>query len=823
MKKYIYPLALAATMITASACSDDEVVNETPVIPEDQKEMISFSLSDGAANTRAGFLGSATSLAMHIVSEDRTSTAQSPVTPKYTNTVASAAVQALETDYSVVTFGDAYKRYWDDAHGRKSLLSVYAVAVPNGGISIKNNGKTLEQLLAISGQSTTAPWVSAATPSNTIEWQVTTTEQKKDASSVTTPTENIDKEDLVYANNIQANTTLGKNGVYRWSYTDDKYVPDMTGSETTHKNGQMVFYQNAMTDATAAIATITDAPGHFDKGHLMFNHALSRISIKMIAGEGFAKVETGSFVLSSDGVQFLNMNVKGNLNLQTGVWTLDSSSPTGTIVTKPAFKTTKDNGTVTSMYYETVAQMLPDYVFNSTGTDANKNVLKFSIDNNTYFITQSMIHKALKDNASNNGLDASAISYKMNQGKNYVFTITINKKQIEAITATLKAWDDVNAEFAQDNTHITVATLSTVGAEHNDFNLFRFEETLDKIYTDDSYTANTYSGDYKANGVATLVEMKDESDNSYSPKKWSATDWYYKDNMTAYHLRTLNKLAADEPANDSDDDAENVSNTLGTPAKSFFTMKNGTQEAKDYHWGAPMNTNADLKYDLSYGYKNSIHKGFVAPANGVTNPINITELHMMSNINVVLKTTPVSQGNHINLRTGSGTSPDPYVYASVKLTKLSSSATVDMGIGLVTPSTTITNEETMTRPVPASYFVQTTGTTPTEDITTTQKFTWAVVPQILKRDESNIVGITITTPDNNEYYIIEDLSKIKPSSVGSQAGQMHNTTTAIDRWYPNHSYTYTLTLTKKGIEAITCTLAEWVTVEGANTNIDLEN
>lgn len=889
MKKYIYPLAVVAALTAATSCNDDDVREIIENKPDSEKEMISFSLSDEASSTRAGFLKAETSLAMHIVSQDRRSTNSNPINPRYTNTVAAAAVQDNGKDYSVVSFTSANKRYWDDAYGRNALLSVYAVAIPNGGSSIKNNNKTLEELLTISGASTAAPWVTAATPTNTIDWQVTSgisNVQEKDASTVTSPTKNIDQEDLTYANNIQNG---GTNGIYRWDYTKGKHQPDDTGSETEHKNGRMLFYQKDMTSGEEATATITSDPGHFDKGHLMFNHALSRISVTLKSGQGFAKAATGSFRMKGDGIQFLNMKVKGTLDIPTGVWTAASSGAQATIVTKPSLDITyvdpdDPSQGVSALSYATVAQMLPDYVFED---GSNTNVMQFTIDNNTYYITQDMIYDALAGDDNNkiaaNGYaaavaasgtqgqsgytPATAAHFKMMQGKNYALTITVDKKQIEAITATLKAWDDVNASFAQDNSHITIFTSST-GSEHNDFKLFRLEEALNQIYTDNSYTADGFSGNYKVNGIATLDEMTNNG-SSYSPKKWEARDWYYKDNKTAYHLRTLNDLAADGTNSNTNDDAENVNNTTATttePAKSYFTMNNGAQSTQDYHWGAPMKASGDmasgqtlLAYNTSTGYTPSIHKGFVAPANGTSNPINITELHMMSNINVILKTTASTSSDHINLRVpvyytlseyntykrgqdntwtdisqsdfdalAENVRIKEYKYATVKITNLYSSATVDMGTGLVTPTGSITASETMTQPT--TYFAPTTTTPPADDITTTQAFTWAVVPQALKvttgtgqSATTRMVGITITTPDNNEYYIIADLSLIKPSSVGSQAGQMHSESSAIERWYPNHSYTYTFTLSKKGIEAITCTLAEWVTVTGTNTNITLEN
>ena len=124
MKKYIIPLALAA--MAFASCNKEEIV-----IPDDQKEMISFSMTDeaGAPATKAGF-NSTTRIVMRMRSKDNATSF------RYTRTVAQANPMASGKQYSDVLFDGSNKRYWDDAHGRKSLLSVYAVAVPNGDNSI---------------------------------------------------------------------------------------------------------------------------------------------------------------------------------------------------------------------------------------------------------------------------------------------------------------------------------------------------------------------------------------------------------------------------------------------------------------------------------------------------------------------------------------------------------------------------------------------------------------------------------------------------------------------------------------------------------------
>lgn len=802
MKKSIYSITLAATALAATAllatsCKDNEVsdLQNNPSIPDSQKEMISFSLSDGTTQTRAGFTGHETSIAMRIQSDEKGGSGV-----KYTRTVATASVDGTGSNvsYSSVTFGDAYKRYWDDAFGRKGLLSVYAVAVPNASSSLKNAGsgteKTLEDLL--SKGSETGVWGSTAT--NTIVWAVTKDAQTKDASTVTTPTSCIDKEDLVYSNNIQADGTLGKDGVYRWDYNEGKHKPDATGEDGKHKNGRMLFFQSNMTDENAATTTASSDPGHFDRGHLIFKHALSRITIKLVAGSGFESPAPFQFAASTN-IKLLGMNVKGTLNIKTGEWT-DKTTDT---IEKMAKTTSEPNAVGTYM-----AQMLPDYAF---GKESSVNVAEFTIDDNVYYITQKMLFEALTYDKDGDGVydqadgDGALVSkkgeseIKMEQGRNYNFTITVTKKQIESITATLAPWVEVTAaDQTMDNSHVQFTFQGPTGGTNCiDFQFYRLKQNLGSINTTDSYTAENYSGDYKTEGAAKIEAMTGVSG------KYQATGWYYDDNKTAYHFRTLNEKAADENGTDDNNKSENIQNTSDSPVKSYFTMRAGAT-TQDYHWGAPMTKDptaaidAAESYNTTDGFKNCLYKGITS----TTSDLKISEIHMMSNIYVTLKTS--TDGNKVDL-----------AEAKVTLTKLSKEATVDMGIGLVTPSTTTEFQELV---APSGYW-KTSGEI-------TNEFSGAAIPQILVRGtgtptDADYVGITITTKDGNEYYVVKELSELTATAVSGGHNVEENQ--KVQRWYPGHKYFYTFTITKKGIENITCVLSDWISVTAGNKDITLED
>lgn len=195
---------------------------------------------------------------------------------------------------------------------------------------------------------------------------------------------------------------------------------------------------------------------------------------------------------------------------------------------------------------------------------------------------------------------------------------------------------------------------------------------------------------------------------------------------------------------------------------------------------------------------------------------------MMSNIEVVLQTP--NDGSKVTLLDGTNGT-------IVKITRLAKNGTVEMGRGLVTPldpvspDTWANTEVTMTSPLTTSadsYF-STSGVT---NKTQTKPYSYAVVPQALSRNfssesDDDYVGIFIQTPDQNQYYVVKKLSEILAESVTDQRDQTKNE--KITRWYPGHKYIYTFTISKKGIENITCTVADWITVTGADTKIDLES
>ncbi len=728
MKKVLlFATALTALFATTSCSNEDNVINND--VDNTGKTRIALSAGDDQAfvKSRAGF-ESTTKIVARIVSDKRDGSES-----KCVKTVLSAASGSQETDgFSNVSYAEGKTRYWDDAHGRFSRLSVYAVAIPN--VSDATDDAKLKEASLKGGDT----WATDNASDNTIAWSVKAAPVYADLAA----------EDLTYSNNIQ-DGNVGGGGVYTWDYDAGKYPETKPSYATKHQKNHMIDGRLYFTQGADCFADITDAPGHFDKGQMEFKHALTRIQINLLKGDGYGSDAT----FNVTDMKVLGQSVSGTFNIKTAAWS-DKSDATAINMAKWATAATRTDTKTNAATYE--AQMLPDYTFANNTTNA----LQITVDGNTYYITNAQLRTALEGKVPTD-------DYATKMGNRYVFDITVAKAKIQNITATIVDWNDVTAANTDiDNSHLTFSFYDNNNA-CDDVKLYKYEQTLDKVYTDDSYTATPVAGSaYTV--VAGFAKVAGQD--------YYTTSEFYKDNKTAYHFRSINTTAA---------------SALATDGKTF-SMTSGDN---DYHWGAPMNkTLTAIPYSSTTGYSSTIAKGIVAADK--ESKINLTEMHMMSQL-VIKLTTPETGGVDLT---------DAEVY----LTKFSATGTVDMSLGKITPTATIT----------------TTSSKFSADGSAENTYVFNVVPQELKRNsgaaDTDYVGITIKTKDNNEYYIIKRLSDIIATSVGTQVTNLQTKDDAITTWYPGHKYIYTFNITKTEIKNITATIVNWNEVVANNTDLDLE-
>ncbi len=705
MKKLFYPLMLA-TAFVATSCTNTEDTNTT--VDPSGKTPISFVGENNTAPiTRAGFTDN-TEVVMHIrsVSKKDDKTLE-------TLTFANAEKPVSGASFSNVAFtqpGDY--RYWDDAHGRDSKLSVFAIAVPNKS-SVKNADKYLKALL--DGNET---WADKGVTED-VKWTV----------SATQTDDILNNEDLVYSNNIQADKTLGIGGV--------------NSSNSTVTNGELQF---RLTDTSANADS--NGPGKFDEGRLNFTHALSRITVNLTKSDGFTENSKFEFTSANGNVSIPGVPTSGTLNLETGTWTQDE--PTTGINSMSVQSSSADK-------HSLMAQMLPGYEIRKAGTSAN--MLSFEIDNNQYFVTQAQMYEALTKASEDDRkkITIGENSIVMEKGINYVFNINVKKTGV-AVTATVVEFDKVTAgDINKDNSHGEL-TFNTTGKSTDDFKLFRLE--------DSSHTSDTkWFGKYSE-----APDLK--KDNGV----WK-TGWFFENDAAYYHFRAVSSNVT-------------VKNSTGTDGD-YFTIESGKESTNDYLWGAPMVVNATISYDKEHG--NGYASAISNAIRSTTSTINLTELHMMSSIHIVLRTTTGKDAVVLEDEANDKK-------CKVNLTNFYEKGKVNMGNGLVT----ITSKDlTSNMPFAAPAF----GTEKVESDTRLKlkkPFTLYVVPQEVKRS-GDAIGLTITTPDGN-VYTVNDLSA--------------STSTLL--WEPNHEYTYTFTLTKTGV-VVTCTVEEWVPVSAGSSDISLAN
>lgn len=793
--------------------------------------------SPAIVQTRAGFTAT-TRILMRMRSKDASTNY------RYTRTIAEAAAEASGKKYSVVTFDGSNKRYWDDAFGRDANISVFALAIPNQSSSSLLPEEKLTGAAAAGNYVNGTPWFTEATENETMSWTVST-----DQSTATT----IPNEDITYSNNIQPNPNTspkpnGYDGVYSYNFSTDAYTPvlaDNISNLTDLGDGVMKFQLKDDLQPTGV--------GKFNKGHLIFNHALTRLTIHIRKGTGV--IPANAFAFNDDGqIQVQNVPVSGTFNIETGKWT--STTP-GTI-TNMASTT---NGGIDANVHNYYAQFVPGYTFvdGVTGT----NVMEFTIDDNTYYVTQDMIYDALYETEANRIADygykveSGVGRFEMQQGKNYDLTITVGKKQVETVTATLVDWVYVTGTMADgDNSYVTLSLLDAItGKNCKHFDLYRLDAGFEQIYTDQNGVTlpelYNWNGNY-TDKATTLTETTEGTSSNVGVWK---TNWYWESNKSFYHFRTIDKEMAIQGTGDATNDYINVYS--GPINDTWATGQNSIAvndlKYNDYHWGAPMKSTATaLTYSLT-GSDNALAYGpYIHSAIGSTHStINMIEQHMMANIHVILHTGKKADGTavpggKITLKDGSNKA------VRVTLTNFVGNGIVELGRGLVNANGTLISSDipvpgltlsapaydydsgkklhslkSITGATDANYY---TTKTSEEDVTVSYNF--RVVPQSLYRgsdaanetDMTKFIGLTLVSPDNNQYYMVKKLYDVTASAVTTNHGKIEQTTgSQITRWFPGYDYTYHIYLNKKDIEAITCTVVDWVTVTGTNKDITLED
>ena len=783
MKTYLKLIMPVLALSALVACSDDtSSASSNNNSTNDGRELIAFSQEGKAmtraALTRSGFTGD-TKVVLRIKAEGATAS-----DVRYTQSVATASAQttaddACNTTYGLVgthshlTYAAGQERYWDDAFGRDSKLTVYAVAVPNKSNIIADN------ILDQTSPTIVSPgWYTAATENTKVDWQV---------SAVQTAATRL-VEDITYSNNIRAGETTNK-GCYRqtWNSTD---------WEKSMELGRMIWQPKT--------TTAGETTGKFDQGHLVFKHALSWLTIVLKEGSGFDNTANTDFIWTSNqtaatqNITLKGFPTSGKLDVSNGTW---SETTTADI--------TQMDEVTASIAAQTTRQ-LEAYVLPGTNLlSTTANVIEFEIDNAKYYVTGTQIANAIRDNVSTFTTTEA--------NKHYVVNLVVSKKGVENVTAAILDWETVNSSDATpDNVYCTFTFEdrgtklgSTEGAK---FDLYRAEKTAT-----DYITGTTANYDWTT-GYSNTYATK-----SYYTGHWKTTDWFWPNNLTYYHFRAAGTGESASGHADITTDATNGD---------YFAITSGTitgSSYRDYVWGAPfknIDSSAKLTYTTATGFDNTgagespTHQ--ISPALGATNSqINMLLFHMTSQIFVNVKTTTGS--DKVTLFDDKGTeSTDDDVITTVEVLNFLPDGKVLMGTGAV--STTGTSRTEAATFANGNYTAQ-YGETPAQ----VNGYSYGIVPQALSWGtgaSAGTIGLRITTPDGNQY-LVKDLSTCTATVITTNLVNPYTVQSGsswqITSWYPHYTYNYTVTLKQAGVANITAAVLSWEEVTGDLGTITLEN
>ena len=582
IKQFVYILSLLVFV----ACSDDATTD----ITMGDKTPIELSVGgmDDGATTRAVItdgtgktlvaMSEGTGIRISMMSEyNMTFTGESwafqgAQATKYCTTWGTA--QTTSDDKAPINFGSNI-RYWDDAHARSSMLSLWGLAVPGKATSEWTWKATSDGTEVVDHM----PWGTTTTPTQ-IYWAVS--DNQSEASMA--------KEDLCFSNNLADHTSTSSDNRLKFNSTTKK----------------------------------------FDTGNMIFYHALTQFTIKIKCGDGFVgngtdfkftnlppiATATNSFALNG-------FYGKGIFDVKAGEFQTSEGSTISSIYLQSTTYQNKNQGD----YYVLSAYVLPGTDLLSTSV---ADAFSFTIDNNNYKISMRDLYDAISARNSGSLTTVLGEGKKLLAGVNYVFTFTVDKTKISGMTAQIQEWENVQADnITPSNARINLK-LEERGTEVTSGVDFYRALDPDNTAITDTYEGYKWSTGYLTDGKATA---------SYSGSQWTISNWYWPNNTAFYHFRAVGDQSSTSPVPTPQTDAtygDYFALTAGESYKDYtwgapFLDDQDNEVAGSFKW----TYSTQHGFDGTASNQHQIYHG-IGPTNSV---IKILMFHMMSDVTIKIKTT----------------------------------------------------------------------------------------------------------------------------------------------------------------------------------------
>ena len=488
------------------------------------------------------------------------------------------------------------------------------------------------------------------------------------------------------------------------------------------------------------------------EARLDFKHVLSKITFNITAGNGF------------NGIFLYEPNITLTRN-KTGESNPEWCYKNGTIDIKNA--TATHDGTLGTVELNTITSSSGNFTESAViypgsnfGSDTDI-IARISADFNIYYVTAAQIRAAI------DALGAShehSGNYTTLAGYHYIFNVTLNKTDI-VVTATITDWNTVTAANVEPKIVVSakVGNKDTSSAKLTEFRFYRNEDGA------------TEPGKYIPLADAKHPEAEGGADGTnpwtfYQTGTSTETSLYWPDHSTHYFFRGVYPKTAEV--------------VEGSGTSSYIVASNAAYVAatfpSDLMIGAPEIASGTMCDNPDHSPVDMSAEGICAR----TGAINLNFKYMMSQVEVVLKTTTGDDKVELNDQT------------KLELTNTIRSRNIYLG------TRAVGNEPGITRQ--PLYAMNMKGTATAEQVI----FHDAIVPQMLQFTSAGNSGnmrfkVTITNANgtNDVYY-----ADVKPIRVGGSD---------ISNWESGKHYIYQLTLKKTGL-SVTATITDWTTITGSD-------
>lgn len=431
----------------------------------------------------------------------------------------------VKANTNAITFDALNQKYWDDAHARSSQLDIWAYAS-----MVPSTWNTC------SFQVPDPNWTALST--ETLEHKMLEY-IKKDYE---TNTQAADKSPYPWTEHTIGTDKGSKGAIYPcimvWKVTNETTWKQTTNSvqyqDLMFSNNLTKHGDNPEIDNRLKFNFSTRK---FDGGEMKFYHAMSKITINIIEGDGFDKTsDDKDFQFATNtNVKLNGFNTQGTFNIKNGYFEKVDNHEEITSIALSAPKEADPKP-----YYTLQALAIPNIdgingitdEYSRFVSDGTNTMMEFTIDNNTFKISSGALYNALHGKIGATEKTEGIIP--LEAGKNYIFTFKVSKTKIDKITATVAEWEKVTAETVVPKINVT-AEVGTKGASSTALTAFDF------YMKEDGTTGNYAKYGGKASGTANGTTA------------WTFTNpIYWPTHDTHYHMRgvapTLTSVSSDKIA-----------------------------------------------------------------------------------------------------------------------------------------------------------------------------------------------------------------------------------------------------------------------------------